>query len=111
MSKKEWNEEQQEIQEKAPSPVETKLIEQLIVNVYPNPAKDKLFVEYIIPNGKTEGLIEMYDVHGRAVKTINLHNSLGKEEINISDWQNGIYHYKVICVNCNTQSGKVVIIK
>lgn|GEM_PF-2112228 len=79
--------------------------------VYPNPASNRLNIDYVLPDGKTEGMVELYDVHGRVVKKVQVMSAIGKEEINISDWENGIYHYRFICVHCNTLSGKVVIIK
>ncbi len=110
MSKKEWNEEKQK--ETQAAPVVSKVQEeQLMVNVYPNPASNRLNIDYVLPDGKTEGIIELYDVHGRVVKKVQVRSTTGKEEVNISDWENGIYHYRFICVHCNTVSGKVVIIK
>ena len=69
--------------------------EQLLINVYPNPVKDKVFVE--CENYKLF-TIKLYDMFGREVlmQTIN-----GKTEININHLPQGIYNV------CFLSEGKV----
>ena len=54
------------------------------VNLYPNPASDKLYLEGI----KEEYKISIYNATGMMVKTITLQ---GDSEINISDLPAGLY--------------------
>ena len=56
------------------------------LNIYPNPAKDQLFIE-------TEMAVEeisVYDVYGRQQSTVN-----GQQSIDISNLSNGIYFVKI----------------
>jgi len=64
------------------------------VNIYPNPAKDKFFIECGI-----FGTIKLYDMFGKEVLNQNIN---GKSEINISHLSKGIY-------NINILSGGIVI--
>jgi len=73
------------------------------LNVYPNPANQRVFVEL------TEGaLLEVFDVNGRIVwketansKTLN---------INVSDWYPATYIFRV-SINNEAITKNVVIVK
>lgn len=60
------------------------------INVFPNPAKDFLNVQF---NEGSEYLMEMIDMTGKLVKSQNIYNS--EERIDISDISDGLYFIKV----------------
>ena len=87
--------------ESAPSEVYTIVIKDDAVeelssslNIYPNPAKDNLFIE-------TEMNVEevvVFDVDGRQQSTVN-----GQQSVDVSNLSNGVYFVKV-----KTENGEVV---
>lgn len=72
----------------------SKLEKELAYKLYPNPAKDYLIVDYFII-GKEFSNLQIYDVYGQQLNSINLPTNGNKIEINISDLSNGIYFIKI----------------
>lgn len=63
------------------------------VNVYPNPAQDKINVDLQKDELETESKIELYDVNGKVVYT---ENSLSLQiQVDISGYPSGIYLLKI----------------
>ena len=62
---------------------------QNLVSIYPNPAKNELFIrnDYHVSIDK----IEMYDITGRVVKVSRLENSNSLHSLNVSELSNGVY--------------------
>jgi hypothetical protein len=79
-------------------------------NVYPNPANDKLFVEYNL-NEKQTGSFELYDIIGNKVASYKINSNLNSMQISINSLQGGIYTYKIIVDNNVVKVDKLVIIK
>src|SRR6056297_3191835 len=48
-----------------------------VVNVYPNPASDKIYIEYAFLNSDKSRDIRIYNTTGVLVDQINLHNAIG----------------------------------
>ena len=48
-----------------------------VVNVYPNPASDKIYIEYAFLNKDKNRSIRIYNTTGVLVDQINLHNAIG----------------------------------
>jgi len=63
-------------------------------NIYPNPVKNKLFIEYILFNNPSNS-IKVFDLNGKLLfsKTINM--SFGIERINVSSLSPGTYIVKL----------------
>ena len=76
--------------------------DQLILNVFPNPAKDIVFIEY---ENFGQTTIELYDPLGRKVLQQNIN---GKSEIDISILPTGIYYINVISEGKVIGNNKVV---
>ena len=53
------------------------------IEVYPNPASDQLWLEYIIFNDKTATDLFIYDIDGRLVHTQKVKNTYGVEQIDV----------------------------
>ncbi|MCK9163929.1 MAG: T9SS type A sorting domain-containing protein [Bacteroidales bacterium] len=76
------------------------------IKVYPNPAKDYIYVDIEASNFKQSD-IELFDMQGRLIKKEKLKSKLGNR-INVSNLNAGAYTYNV-SVNGKTISGKVII--
>ncbi len=64
------------------------------INVYPNPAKNTLFLE--IKNkdeNKNKNKVFIYDIYGRVVKQFKIQNS--KLKIQVEDLEKGVYFVKI----------------
>jgi Secretion system C-terminal sorting domain len=74
-----------------------------LVNVYPNPASDVLYI-----NSKSElNRVMIYDVIGQMVKNIDLNRSF-TSDLDISDLNNGVYILQVETVSGEYSSSKFV---
>lgn len=63
-----------------------------VINVYPNPTSDILFVEYAFIDGFIEGnTLVVYNIKGEKVKEIEVTQKIGYAEINVADLPDGIY--------------------
>ena len=76
------------------------------IKVYPNPAKDYIYVDIEASNFK-QSYIELFDMQGRLVKKEKLKSKLGNR-IGVSNLNAGAYTYNV-SLNGKTISGKVII--
>ncbi len=81
------------------------------INVYPNPAKNKLFIEYILPTNIGINIIGIYNINGKLVKTIEIQNQFGTKEIDVSGLQSGSYIVKFGVNETATVSKKFIIDK
>ncbi|MBP1646320.1 MAG: C-terminal target protein [Bacteroidetes bacterium] len=84
--------------------IETK--EKETIKVYPNPAKDYIYVD-IEANNFKKGEIELFDIQGKLVKKTKLESKQGNR-INVSSFKAGAYTYNVN-INGKTISGKLII--
>ena len=74
--------------------------------LYPNPATDKLIIEFTNVLDKNATFV-LYDLSGREMIRYNLEETNNKFNINISTLQSGIYIYNVSSNEVTT--GKIVI--
>lgn len=74
------------------------------LNIYPNPARDVLYLDGMNADECAELVI--YDVTGRNVKTVSFCN-----ELNVSDLNNGIYMLRVVKVDGSVVTTKFVVSK
>jgi hypothetical protein len=70
------------------------------INIYPNPARDKFFIEC-----KTPGTLTLYDILGKKVLSQNIN---GRSEINIAHLPKGVYTVSISSENKIIQNGKMV---
>ncbi|MDD2192825.1 MAG: T9SS type A sorting domain-containing protein [Bacteroidales bacterium] len=76
------------------------------IKVYPNPAKDYIYVDIEASNFKQSD-IELFDMQGKLVKKAKLKSKL-ENRINVSNLNAGAYTYNV-SVNGKTISGKIIV--
>lgn len=65
------------------------------LNIFPNPYKDIVNIEYNIPPNSTNAYIEIFDGIGKSIKKIKLTTAEGKLLLNNSEFSNGIYYYVI----------------
>lgn len=76
------------------------------VNVYPNPASDKICIEI---NGSNEPItFELYSSGGSMVFHQIIHSV--KQDVNMKSFENGIYFYKVLTFDRILENGKIIIL-
>ena len=62
------------------------------VSIYPNPATDEVYIEF---KGQVQN-INLMDIQGRTLRSLNVQQLNGIEQINVSDLANGIYIIELI---------------
>lgn len=62
----------------------------IVTALFPNPATDRIFISV---NNETDVLAQLFDINGRVVMTLSLHN--GTNTIDIHSLDNGIYMLRV----------------
>lgn len=80
------------------------------ITVYPNPASNKLFVEYAIPETNDASFV-IYDVTGKELFRTKLKGGIHKTEINDLQLNSGMYFYKVLDGKSTIKQDKLTIIK
>jgi hypothetical protein len=81
----------------------------LSAKIYPNPSDGNFSLAYSLPNGKGELIIT--DISGRILYDMNILGTLGNKQINISNFNNGIYYWHIITGNETPPNGKIVVLK
>jgi hypothetical protein len=79
------------------------------ISIYPNPSDGNLNLDYQLPSGKGE--LIMTDIAGRVVYSLNISGISGTQKINVADFVNGIYYWKIISGNDVPPNGKIVLLK
>ncbi|MFH2142044.1 MAG: T9SS type A sorting domain-containing protein [Bacteroidota bacterium] len=64
------------------------------IEVYPNPASDELWIEYIIFIDETASEVFVYDIDGRLVHVQKVRGGFGAEQVDISKLSTGSYVLK-----------------
>lgn len=79
--------------------------EKLDVNIYPNPATNKLFIDFNNNTNNADKVV-LTDITGKIISESNLVNT---NEINLSNTAKGIYVLKFYSKNTNVANRKIVI--
>lgn len=82
--------------------------ESFYVSLTPNPAKSLVYVNYILPEGMPEAVLEITSVLGVKVIAVTLEGQCGSKEIDLGRLSPGVYNYTAYCGN-NVFSGKLMI--
>ncbi len=78
------------------------------VRVYPNPATDRLIVEYHAPQG-SEYTFSLFNALGQLTKSVALSGDSSPVQVPLDRIPAGIYYYSVSGVGTNMYSGKIII--
>jgi hypothetical protein len=65
------------------------------LEAFPSPAAEAVTFRYSLPDGQSNGTIELTDNQGRTVKTLQVHDRQGTIKISISDLENGLYYSRI----------------
>jgi hypothetical protein len=76
------------------------------VKVYPNPASDKIVVEYNLTTSADNNIV-LFNAFGQVVSTINLPNQTGRIQVPVAHLPAGVYWYAIPSVESTT--GKFII--
>ncbi|MGQ0829918.1 MAG: DUF7619 domain-containing protein [Bacteroidota bacterium] len=79
------------------------------VNVYPNPSKGNIQLEYTIKQNNT-GMLKIYALTGKLLEEYELSSNKNELQLN-TNLSNGIYLYRVIVNDRIVKSDKLVVIK
>lgn len=82
----------------------------ILNNAYPNPAKDYINIEYILPKGYKNGTLLVFDITGNKVKEFKIDNSFNDLIINTNDFDKGTYIYKVKTGNVISKGKKFIVV-
>lgn len=81
------------------------------IKVYPNPAKDVLYVDYTAFN-QVGAQIMLYDITGKVVKSLELHEAYNhKQSLDLRDIESGLYIIVVMSSKGERISSKRVIVE
>jgi hypothetical protein len=76
------------------------------VNIYPNPSTDNIF-NFEMNNGKMETL-SVYTLTGKQVFQTDFTKPASNFRLNLTDWANGIYFYKISTTSNQNITGKLI---
>lgn len=75
------------------------------IDIYPNPANDKVLVE--MNRMLTNVSLEILDINGRRIKSLTLLN--GQSSVDFSEYPAGIYIFKILNMNGTIVESRKVI--
>jgi hypothetical protein len=76
---------------------------------YPNPSNDRIRVEYILPEGVVTGEIIITDASGNEMKRYAVGNTFSNLLIERSELRSGIYFYKLVTSQGESNAKKLVV--
>jgi len=91
------------------SRVNTITSENIEINAFPNPTKNNITISYDIPEGNYEGYLIIYSSSGVAISSYKVDKNFDTLFIDTSGFPSGIYLYKVIAGNVESNTKKFII--
>jgi len=79
-----------------------------VSNIYPNPARNTVSLNYDL-NGAQYAQLEIHNILGSLVKTVEIDKTSGLLNIDVTDLNNGVYFYSFIVDDKVITSKKLVI--
>ncbi|MBN2682476.1 MAG: T9SS type A sorting domain-containing protein [Bacteroidales bacterium] len=74
---------------------ENKEIRNPELNIYPNPVRNDLFIDYFLPEIKNLSLIRIFNIIGEEIDRLEITDNEGKQKINTSNYEPGLYILKM----------------
>jgi len=84
--------------------------ENLSVEVFPNPASERINFTYLLPAGNTSGKLSIFNSSGKLIRIFNLMAMQGQVVYNTSTLPNGVYFYTVMSEG-KKETGKFVVVE
>jgi len=82
----------------------------LSVEVFPNPASERINFTYSLPAGNTSGKLSIFNSSGKLIRIFNLMAMQGQVVYNTSTLPNGVYFYTVVAEG-EKETGKFVVVR
>lgn len=79
------------------------------INLFPNPASDKVNVYYSLPKNVNEGILTIVDNNGKLINRYTVDNHTSFLSLDVTPYQEGIYHYFIEYGNTKTEAKKLVV--
>ena len=76
---------------------------------YPNPAQTNVSIPYTLPQGISNGVIEIIDFRGINIQKYQIGKDFSELKINTAGWPRGIYIYRIIAGQGYSSTGKLII--
>ncbi|WNJ20718.1 T9SS type A sorting domain-containing protein [Pontibacter sp. G13] len=83
----------------------------LLSSPYPNPAKDRVQVDFELPSGTLEGDLKVYNLIGKQVMEQPLRQTSGTVTLNVEQLHSGVYFLYLNTADGNLTSQKLIIAK
>lgn len=64
---------------------------ELIQNIFPNPGRSTINIEYKLPDGVSEGSLYIIDIHGRIIDNYKIDRTFNNLHLNIVNYPKGTY--------------------
>ncbi len=80
------------------------------IDVFPNPASNKIIFSYSLPNSIEVGELILYNSSGILIDKLKLENDYGDLQYKCSHLKPGVYFYSISCSNSH-KTGKFVIVR
>jgi Secretion system C-terminal sorting domain len=81
----------------------------IISNIYPNPASQYATIDYTIQRNFNEATISFYNLLGKQIGEFDLNKSSDKLRVNVSNWESGIYMYKLTVDGRKVSTKKLLV--
>ncbi len=82
-----------------------------MIKAFPNPATDLLTFEYRLEDLKKDAMIQVFDIHGKLIKSIPLTDIYGFVDWHTKDVESGLYIYTIGYENEILEKGQISIVK
>jgi hypothetical protein len=79
------------------------------LNVFPNPASEKITVAYKLPENICSGTLNVVSTNGKLVKQFQVDQHTDHLSLDARDFTSGVYHYFIEYGNTRTESKKLVV--
>lgn len=83
--------------------------DQLVLNVYPNPASESVQIQFSADLSGVSKNISVADLSGKIIFSTDLPGETYQVEIPVNQWSNGTYTYRITAENNLPASGKLVV--
>lgn len=82
-----------------------------IGNPVPNPSNSQTTVEYSLPVGTTNGIIDVYNMSGQKVKSYKIDNTFNSLLIDNTELNSGTYYYYLTANGERSETKKMIVVK
>jgi Secretion system C-terminal sorting domain len=89
--------------------IETSSEKIVISNIYPNPASQYATIDYTVQQNFNVASISFYNLLGKQIAEYDLNKSSDKLKVNVSNWESGMYMYKLTVDGRKVSTKKLLV--